>query len=455
MKEIDVELCRVCISSSESWLSNQTSVNYRVLGEDYKKTRILEVKQRYFEYYCSDNQYAVSIKEDMAYLCLYTPKTTKETRSIHRLRKKSCLSLKNDMPPRDKQCMTRSSTNELFTPFQEPEREFRSSRRHFKTLSLDELRSPDFSLFSGHEEYSEEEVAETMAETMEKLFYSIMGWKFQHDRFLIQEVQYRLRLLLMRKWPSKRWQNTLKNVTMEHLGQEVLKLLTDWQLYKHNSINLGREIKKVNEKVYAAQVGCEQCKGTHYTKDFPHKEEGKTLEKAYYTKEKDLGSFTLPCFINNVCFDNTIVDLGDSGSVMPLSTYLNLGLCELAHTKLTVELADMTVKYPKGIDENVLVGIGKFVFPIDFIILDMPEDIKVPLILGRPFLSTTHAKIDVFKRKITLRVGEERIIFESVKPAISLIKRVYMLSLRERMEQARLMGETLVLNRSLDPLNGD
>ncbi|GJX32365.1 gag-pol polyprotein [Tanacetum coccineum] len=143
---------------------------------------------------------------------------------------------------------------------------------------------------------------------------------------------------------------------------------------------------------------------------------------------------------------------------MPLLTYLNLGLGELAHTKLTVELADMTVKYPKGIAKNMLVGIGKFVFPINFIILDMLEDVKVPLILGIQFLSTAHAKIDVFKKKITLRVGDEKIIFKSVKPASSLIKRVYMLSLRERMEldlEARLMGETLVLNRSLDPLYGD
>nr|GEU71067.1 hypothetical protein [Tanacetum cinerariifolium] len=95
-----------------------------------------------------------------------------------------------------------------------------------------------------------------------------------------------------------------------------------------------------------------------------------------------------------------------SVSLMPLSTYLNLGLGELAHIKLTVELADMTVKYPKGIAENVLVGIGKFVFPVDFINLDMPEDVKVPLILKTPFLSTAHAKIDVFKRNITLRVGD-------------------------------------------------
>ncbi|GJX60443.1 reverse transcriptase domain-containing protein [Tanacetum coccineum] len=63
--------------------------------------------------------------------------------------------------------MTRSSTNELFTPYKEPEREFRSSRRHFKTLSLDELRSPDFNLLSD-QEYSKEEEAEAMAETMEQ-----------------------------------------------------------------------------------------------------------------------------------------------------------------------------------------------------------------------------------------------------------------------------------------------
>ncbi|GJY36079.1 hypothetical protein Tco_0421457 [Tanacetum coccineum] len=98
------------------------------------------------------------------------------------LRMKSHPKSKNDMTLRDtlivtelmcldltlrSTCITRSSTNELFTPYKEPEREFRSSRRHFKTLSLDELRSSDFNLLSD-QEYSEEEVAETMAETMEQ-----------------------------------------------------------------------------------------------------------------------------------------------------------------------------------------------------------------------------------------------------------------------------------------------
>ncbi|GJT65144.1 putative reverse transcriptase domain-containing protein [Tanacetum coccineum] len=203
---------------------------------------------------------------------------------------------------------------------------------------------------------------------------------------------------------------------------------------------------------------CEEKNGSYVPQFSEAHSKASHINNSIPRKEKDLGSFTLPCFINNICFDNALVDLGASVGVMPLSTYLNLGLGELAHTKLTVELADRTVKYPKGIAKNVLVGIGKFVFPVDFIILDMPEDIKVPLILGRPFLYTGGAKIDVYKRKITLMVREERIIFKSVKPASSLIKRVYMLSLRERMEldlEARLIGETLVINRSLDPLNGD
>ncbi|GJY09885.1 retrotransposon protein [Tanacetum coccineum] len=143
-------------------------------------------------------------------------------------------------------------------------------------------------------------------------------------------------------------------------------------------------------------------------------------------KEKDPGSFTLPCFINNICFNKALVDLGASVSVMSLSTYTNLGLGNLSRTRMTIELADRIIKQPKGIAINVLVRIDKFVFPIDFVILDIPEDNDVPLIIGRPFLSTVHVKIDVYKRKVTLRVGEEKLVFKSIKPASSIIKRVFM-----------------------------
>ncbi|GJR65628.1 putative reverse transcriptase domain-containing protein [Tanacetum coccineum] len=134
---------------------------------------------------------------------------------------------------------------------------------------------------------------------------------------------------------------------------------------------------------------------------------------------------------------------------MPLSTYTNPGLRDLAHTRLTVELADRTIKHPRGIAENVLVRIGKIIFHIDLIILDMPEDDDVPLILGRPFLSTAHAKIDIFKRKITLKVGEEKIIFKSIKPATSIIRRVYMLKGKMNLDsETKLIGEAV--NRSFD-----
>ncbi|GJT27391.1 putative reverse transcriptase domain-containing protein [Tanacetum coccineum] len=168
----------------------------------------------------------------------------------------------------------------------------------------------------------------------------------------------------------------------------------------------------------------------YYCDDWKEAREVRILETYDHTlppKEKDPGSFTLPCFIHNVCFDKTLVDLGASVSVMPFFTYTNLGLGDLAHTRLTIELTNKIIKHLRGIAENVIVRIGKFIFPIDFIILEIPEDNDVPLILGRPFLSTAHAKIIVFKRKITLRVGEEKLIFKSIKPATSIIRRVYMM----------------------------
>ncbi|GJZ24103.1 mitochondrial proton/calcium exchanger protein-like protein isoform X1 [Tanacetum coccineum] len=195
-------------------------------------------------------------------------------------------------------------------------------------------------------------------------------------------------------------------------------------------------IRRIGSSQYAVSTGQNRTlmyKTRQMTIPFPSRLNGYHYEE----KKGSYGPQFLKAYSEASHINNSITrkekDPGRSSvNFMPLSTYLNLGIAELARTKLIVELADWT---------------GKFVFPIDFIILDMPEDIKVPLILGRPFLSTAYAKIDVHKRKITLRVKEERIIFTSVKPASSLIKRVYMLSLREIVEldlEARLMGETLI-----------
>ena len=92
---------------------------------------------------------------------------------------------------------------------------------------------------------------------------------------------------------------------------------------------------------------------------------------------------------------------------MPLSVARKLSLGELTPTTVTLQMADRTMAKPKGVIEDVLVKVGKLIFPVDFIILDMEEDSQVPLLLGRPFLATGAALIDMQKGVLTLRVGEE------------------------------------------------
>ncbi|GJY87318.1 reverse transcriptase domain-containing protein [Tanacetum coccineum] len=452
--------------------------------------------------------------------------------------------------------MTKSSTSELFTPYKEPEREFRSSRTHFKTLSLDELRSPDFNLFSD-QEYSEEEVAETMAETMEQymiktranygsgvarpkiedkdnfelkgqflkenyivdLFHipnitidqvmlrafpmsltraasrwlrneptgSITTWDGLKTKFLnkycppariakkmeeinnfqqepdenLYQAWNRFKELLMKcpqhyltkmrevilfynglgipnrqildsrgAIPSKtavdvkvaiqemvkysqKWHNgtsrSRSTETSDGLAAiQAQKLNKSWKRIKKVNEHCSYPIRRIGSSQYVVSTGqkrtlmyetrqmtipfpsrlngyyCDEKKGSYGLQFLEAYSKASHIKNSIPKKDKDPGSFTLTCFINNVCFDNALVDLGASVSVMPLLTYLNLGLGELAHTKLTVELADRTVKYPKGIAENVRVE----------------KEMELDL-------------------------------------------------------EARLMGETLVINSSLDPLNRD
>ncbi|GKA88100.1 DNA-directed DNA polymerase [Tanacetum coccineum] len=129
-------------------------------------------------------------------------------------------------------------------------------------------------------------------------------------------------------------------------------------------------------------------------------------------KEKDQGSFTIPCDIGDLHINNALADLGASISLMPYSMYEKVGLGEPKPTRISLELAERSIQYHRGIVENVLIKVDKFILPIDFVILDMWEDSKILIILGRPFLATVRAMIDVFKKKITLRIGNKVIIFD-------------------------------------------
>ncbi|GJX02638.1 DNA-directed DNA polymerase [Tanacetum coccineum] len=128
------------------------------------------------------------------------------------------------------------------------------------------------------------------------------------------------------------------------------------------------------------------------------------------SKEKDPGSFTIPCDVGQLHSDNALAYLGASISLTSYTMYEKLSLGEPKATRMSFELADRSIQYPRGIIKNVLIKVDKFVLPIDFVILDMPEDSRVPIILRRPFLATARAMIDVFNKKITL--GDDEVIFD-------------------------------------------
>ena len=139
------------------------------------------------------------------------------------------------------------------------------------------------------------------------------------------------------------------------------------------------------------------------------------IKKEFPEKMKDTGSFTVPFIIGGVEFEKALCDSGASINLMPLSIAKQLSLGELIPTTITLQMADRSMTKPEGVLEVVLVTVGKFVFPVDFIILDMEEDSQVPLLLGRPFLATGATLIDMQKGVLTLRVGEEVATFNLIK----------------------------------------
>src|SRR5262249_54661330 len=137
-------------------------------------------------------------------------------------------------------------------------------------------------------------------------------------------------------------------------------------------------------------------------------------------KLEDPGGFTIPCTIGSLTVDDALADLGAGINVMPYKKFKKLGIGELRPTKMSIHLANRTIRHPRGIIENILVRVDKFLFPIDFVVLDMDESFKTPLILGRPFLATARALIDVEQRELILRVREERVVLQMNDEALKL-----------------------------------
>ncbi|GJT71846.1 reverse transcriptase domain-containing protein [Tanacetum coccineum] len=116
--------------------------------------------------------------------------------------------------------------------------------------------------------------------------------------------------------------------------------------------------------------------------------------------------FTIPCDFSKLKCQG-LADLGASINLMPLSVFHRLGFTNLESTQMTLELANRQLCRPDGICKDVLVPVGKFTYPADFVVVDYVPDEQIPLILGRPFLRTARALIDVYDEKLILRDGNE------------------------------------------------
>ncbi|XP_016455043.1 uncharacterized protein LOC107779188 [Nicotiana tabacum] len=137
----------------------------------------------------------------------------------------------------------------------------------------------------------------------------------------------------------------------------------------------------------------------------------KFLEMLKQIQLSDPRSFTIPCTIGDFAFAKALNDLGANINLMPLAIYKRLGIGRARPISMLLQLADRTVKRPSGILDDVLIQVGKFVFPANFVILDYKVDEEIPIILGRPFLATGRALIDCETGELKMRLNDEEIIF--------------------------------------------
>ncbi|GJU39728.1 reverse transcriptase domain-containing protein [Tanacetum coccineum] len=134
--------------------------------------------------------------------------------------------------------------------------------------------------------------------------------------------------------------------------------------------------------------------------------------KKFLKKLGDPGRFLIPCDFPEMNECLALADLGAIINLMPLSIWEELSLPALTKTRMILELADRTISTRTGIAEDVFVKVGTFFFPADFVVVDYVADPRVPLILGRPFLRTARALIDVHGEQMTLRHDDQSVTFK-------------------------------------------
>ncbi|XP_006590095.1 uncharacterized protein [Glycine max] len=136
------------------------------------------------------------------------------------------------------------------------------------------------------------------------------------------------------------------------------------------------------------------------------------IQRILTPKHKDPGSVTIPCSIGVVSVGKALIDLGASINLIPLSMCWRIGELEIMPTKMTLQLANCLITRPYGVIEDVLVRVKHFIFPANFVVMDIEEDPEIPLILGRPFMLTTCCIVNMGKGKLELSVDDQKVTFD-------------------------------------------
>ncbi|GJZ40519.1 reverse transcriptase domain-containing protein [Tanacetum coccineum] len=169
-------------------------------------------------------------------------------------------------------------------------------------------------------------------------------------------------------------------------------------------------------------------------------------------KLEDPRKFLIPCVLQDLEVCNSLADSGASINLMPLSIYEKLGIGPLKPTRMTLELANRPVTLLIGIAEDVIVKVEKFNFLADFVIVDFEADPRVPFILGRLFLRTAKALVDLYEEKLTLRVGKEEVVFYTDKSSRSNlrdIQSVHCINIIDFSKDKPISGSTTFYSGSL------
>ncbi|KAH1265253.1 hypothetical protein GmHk_01G000997 [Glycine max] len=136
------------------------------------------------------------------------------------------------------------------------------------------------------------------------------------------------------------------------------------------------------------------------------------IQKILSPKHKDPGSVTIPCSIGEVTVGKALIDLGANINLMPLSMCRRLEELEIMPTRMTLQLVDCSITRPYGVIEEVLVRVTHFIFPADFVVMDICEDNDIPVILGRPFMLTASCIVDIGRKKLDLGFEDQKIDFD-------------------------------------------